>query len=156
MRAWGTIYLVRPEWDGDDEDMDDAVVEEYEPAKSFLEVAPELWRRAGNHERAATIEALVDRVYERQRRWMTASEIEELLQLLEGVEDALVGTVVDEHWMLRPEQVPELRKRTKYLHLDENRGDLAVSGVAAGISDVYSLRAILREALVRGLLISLD
>ncbi|MCG8423131.1 MAG: hypothetical protein MJE77_34950 [Proteobacteria bacterium] len=156
MRAWGSLYLVRPDWDGPEEDRDEAEVEEFEYARRFLRVAPELWRLAGDHERAATIEALIDQVYKRERRWMTASEIEELLQMLNGIEDALVGTVVDEHWMLRPEQVPELRARTNFLHLEESRGELAVSGVASGISDVYSLCAILRKARDRGLLVSLD
>ncbi|MCG8421408.1 MAG: hypothetical protein MJE77_26110 [Proteobacteria bacterium] len=155
-KAWGTICLVRPDWDGEDENMDQAVVEAYEPAKSFLEVAPELWRLAGDDERADRIEALVDQVYERDRRWMTAEEIEQLIRWLDGIEAALVGKVVDEQWMVRPDQLPALRAHTKTLDLDERRGELACHAVGEGIGDVCSLRSILREAVDRGLLISLD
>ena len=156
MARWGSLYLVRPDWDGDDETVDEAVVEECDYAKHFLRVAPELWYLAGHEDRAEAIRSLVFRAYERQQRWLTASEIEELLRLLEGVEDALVGSVVDERWRIPPEQLPELRVRTEYLDLNESRGELAVSGVAEGISHVCSLRTILREALARGLLVSLD
>ncbi|MCG8416530.1 MAG: hypothetical protein MJE77_01145 [Proteobacteria bacterium] len=152
----GSIYLVRPDWDGDYENMDQAVVEEYEWARHHLRVAPELWRLAGQDQRAADIKAIIRCVYERDRCWMTSDEIERLLQLLDGLEEALVGTVVDEHWMLRPEQLPKLRARTKHLDLDDKRGELALDAVAEGISDVRSLRAILRDARDRGLLLSLD
>ena len=156
MATWGSLYLVRPDWDGDDESADEAVVEECDYARRFFRVAPELWRVAGHEDRANAIRSLILRAYERPQHWITASEIEELLQLLDGVEDALVGTVVDEHWMLRPEQLPDLRKRTKYLALDEARDERALHGVALGISDIRSLRTILRNARDRGLLIAFD
>ena len=156
MSHWGSLYLVRPDWVGDDDDLDQAVVEEYEWAKGFLRVAPELWQLAGYDERAAAIKTLVGKVYDRERYWMTATEIEELLGLLDGIEDALVGTVVDEQWMIQPEQLPRLRVSTKTLDLDEQRGHLALHAVGEGIGHVCSLRAILREARDRGLLVALD
>ena len=155
MKPWGTICLVRPDWDGDSEEMDQAVVEAYEPVKSFLDVAPELWRLAGHDERATGIETLVEHVYERERRWMTAPEIEKLLGLLEGLEDALVGEVIDERWMVLPEQLPKLRYRTQSLNLDENRGDRALHAVGEGLYGVMWLQKILQEARDRGLLVSL-
>ena len=156
MEPWGTIYLVQPDWDGDDADMDQAAVEAYEPAKSFFDVAIELWQLAGDVDRSATVERLLEQVYSRKRCWMTATEIKEFLRLLEGLEDALVGTVVDENWRVTPEQLPRLRACTETLDLGESRGEAAFSGVAEGIAQVCSLRSILREAVDRGLLISLD
>ncbi|MCG8422161.1 MAG: hypothetical protein MJE77_29920 [Proteobacteria bacterium] len=152
MKLWGTIYLMRPDWDGSDEDIDRAVVEAYEPVKSALDVAMDLWRLAGDHERAAAIEALLEQVYDRDNVTMTKAETEELLRLLDGFEDALFGNVVDkEHWIILPELLPELRACTTYLDLDENNGELGLE-----ISGVLWLQKILREALDRKLLVSLD
>lgn len=152
MRAWGAIHLIRPDWVGEDEDRDEAVVESYEPARSFLQVAPELWRLAGDDERAAAIKALFERVYEREPIVMYSAEIEELLGLLDGLQDALIGQVVDEqHWRVRPELLPALRVRTKRLDLDQNEGELGFE-----ISGVSWLQKILREARDQGLWVALD
>lgn len=156
MKAWGAIFLIRPDWVGNEEDLEQATVETYEPARSFLRVGPELWRLAGNHERATAIETLLERVHERDDVVMTADEIKELLRLLDGIEDALVGRVVDEQWMVQPEQLLDLRSRTKTLDLDERRGHLALHAVGEGMGNICSLRAILREARDRGLLVALD
>ena len=152
MRAHGTIYLVRPDWVGEDEDIDQATVKSYESARSFLRVAPELWRLAGNDKCAASIDALLNRLYERDEIVMTAAEIEELLRLLDGIEDALVGTIVDnENWHVLPEMLPGLWTRTKSLHLEDSGGDLAFE-----ISGMSWLRNILREARDKDLLVALD
>lgn len=156
MKPRGTIYLIRPDWIGEDEDLEQAVVESYEPVRSYLQVAPELWGLAGDDERAAAIKALLGRVYERDDVVMVTAEIEALLGLLQGLQEALVGTVVDERWMVRPEQLPALRVRTKTLDLDESRGELAVHAVGEALYGVLWLQKILGEARDKGLWIALD
>ena len=156
MKPWGTIYLMRPDWDGSDEDIDRAVVEAYEPVKSFLDVAIELWRLADDDKRASAIESLLEDVYEREQVIMTTAETNELLQLLEGLEAQLVGKVIDDKWMVQSNRLSELRARTETLNLDESRGHLAVHAVGEGLCGVLWLQKILREALERGLLVSLN
>jgi hypothetical protein len=155
LRLWGAIHLVRPAWSGPYDEVDEAVVESYEKVQGFFDVAAELWDLAGDHERAGEIRKLVDEAYEREPSFMDDSQVDELLQLLEGIEDALVGTVVDDRWQVRVEQLPELRRRTRHLDLDESRGELAAAGVGEGIGHAVSLRNILLRARALGLWICL-
>jgi hypothetical protein len=151
---WGTLYLVQPDWNGPEDRLDLSVVEAYERSKSSLDVARELWRLAGNEERAANIDRLLELGYSRPRRFINGAEIDALLEDLEGLEDALIGTVVDDEGKLSPEQLPDLRRTTKTLWLDESRGDLAIWGVEEAMQQVQELREILLRAKELGLNVS--
>jgi len=47
-----SVYLVDPNWVGDPEDSEQSVVEEYPDTLDEFQVVQELWRLAGNDERA--------------------------------------------------------------------------------------------------------
>jgi hypothetical protein len=155
-RYWGTIYLIRPDWHGDPEDVADSVVESHRDGPSHIHVAIELWRLAGDEDRARKVEDLLERVNERDNPVLGTAEIEELLQLLAGLETALDRSVVGPDWRVPAERLPELRGRSKLLDLDESRGSLASAGVVEGMSRVDALRNILTDAYDRGLHVSLD
>lgn len=82
------------------------------------------------------------------------THIEMLADLLEGLNERLIGTVVDEHLHIPRERVPEIRRRTTMLEIDEP--NLPEAAVAAGISRVEIAREILQKALDEDLTILLD
>jgi hypothetical protein len=109
-RDWGTWYLVPPGWERPPEDASDyGFVESFQYGLSYLHAAMELWGLAGDPERIKQIDAVLDRAYQRPEHILQAADIDELIALLEGLEDRLVGTVVDEHRKIRRDQLPELR-----------------------------------------------
>ncbi len=150
-RYWGTLYLVRPDWQGDPDDAAESVVETHRNGPSDMHVAIELWRLAGAEERARRINDLLERVNERDTPVLNATEIDELLVDLEGLEPALKNAVVGADWRIPADRLPELRQRAKLIDLDESRGELADAGVVEGMSRVSALSNILRDARARGL-----
>lgn len=140
---FGTLYLVRPDWPGNSPD---GVVEQFEHGRSHFDVAAELARLAGEDERARRIEEVALRAYGREPHKLNREDIQELLVLLDHLEDKLIGKVVDKDWKIRPDQLPELRKRTKTLELEERRGNDALAGVAEGMIRIGSARYILNRA----------
>jgi len=146
-----TISLVPPGWDGSG-----PKIEIHQFLKRFFWVAEELWKLTGDDARAAAIGEVLDAAYEREPVLLTTEDVDRMLQLLEGLPEAFVGTIVDEEWRLRPEQLPELRARTKTLDLDERRGDLALAAVGEALSNVGALENVLRKAQKRHLWVSFD
>jgi hypothetical protein len=159
-RYWGVMYLVRPEWkpaDDDDNDDNDDIVHVYQHGRSHVKVATELWTLLGETTRVEEIRALMDKAYGRKPPMLMEEDIETLLQLIEGLEQRLIGTVVDKHWNVRTDQLPELRLRTTMLPLEEGPGrSIPESGVATGMSRVWALRGILQEARDEHLRILMD
>lgn len=155
-RYFGTLYLVRPDWHGDPEDAHESVVESYPNGRSHLEVAMELWRVAGVEDRARRMEDVMDRAWERDRPVMDSTDIDEMLQELEGIEPALETSVIGPDWKLSPEQVDELRNKTKLLDLSDIPGHIPTNAMFEAISRVRAAQSILREARERGLHIALD
>lgn len=149
-RYVGTLYLTRPDADTY-EDPSDAVVEAFDGGRSLINLAVELWRLAKREDRATAIESLLARAYERKPYGLNARGIKELLGLTDGLEEALKENVVDAQLRVRNDQLPELRRRTKLLYLDESRGELAREAVGEGIVGVMSLRNILQKARDEGL-----
>jgi len=149
---WGTIYVVRPERDGGELD----VVEAFEDKASSIQKAIDLWRLGGDASRGTAIQALLDRVYAQPDALMNAEQIDELIRLLDGLEESLVGSVVDRDWNVAADQLPELRSRTTSINLSEEGGHVATAGVGAAIGSVQGLRMILLEARARGLLVALE
>jgi hypothetical protein len=64
------------------------------------------------------IEDTFSDAYRRKPRPVEKADIELLRQLLEGLDDRLVGTFVDEHWNGPTDRIPELKRRTM-LEIDD-------------------------------------
>ena len=148
MKNWysGSLYLVPRDWNPASPDADQDIVHTYEHGEGHFQVAIELWALS-NPSRAARIEQLLARAYERDPHILEESEIAELLELLDGLEASLVGSFVDEHWHVPADRLPELKRRTTMLEIDEVEGAVAGEAVAAGFSRVSIAREILRTAL---------
>jgi hypothetical protein len=139
----------------DDAD-DDGIVESYEHGRSHLRAARELWELAGDPDRGARIDAVLDRAYTRLEHVISGAEIGELIALLDRLEARLIGAVVDERWKVRPEQLAALRRRTTMFDLDEMRGDTAVHAIGEGMARVGFVREALEHARDEGLELLLD
>ncbi len=154
-RYYGSVYLVTP-GEPDPDRMHERVVDAYDHARSHIDVVKELWSIAGDDARASAIDAIVDHAYERDLPILLAAEVDELLTLIDGLEDALTRTVVDEDLYIRPEQMAYVRQHARLIDVGEERGPLTKYGVMEGLSRVRAIRNILREARSRGLDVALD
>jgi hypothetical protein len=149
---WGTWWLVPQGWQPQSDDViDDGIVESFEYGRSYLEAAVELWDLAGEAGRGKQINAVLVRAYRRSVHILNATDIDELLALLEGLEDRLIGTVVDEERKIRHDQLPELRRRTTMLNLDETPGYHVEYALLEGMGRVEAVRENLRHAREAGL-----
>jgi hypothetical protein len=153
-RDWGTWYLVPPGWQRPPEDASDyGFVERFEYGLSYLHAAMELWELAGDPGRVKQIDAVLDRAYQRSRSEpiLNAAEIDELITLLDGLEDRLIGTVVDQQHKIHRDQLPELRRRTTMFDLDEIPGYVVENAIGEGIGRAQAVRDNLRHARDAGL-----
>ena len=154
---WGIWWLVPRGWQRQPDDaVDDGIAESYDDGHSALRAAMELWDLAGDAARGKQIEAVLDRAYKRPEHVLHAADIDDLLALLDGIEARLVGTVVDEHRKIRPDQLPELRRRTTMFDLDEIPGYYVENAILEGMGRVESVRENLQHAREAGLEILLD
>jgi hypothetical protein len=145
-RHWGTLHLVPPGWDPDAEDADDRIVHVFEHGPSHLQVASELWALC-DAGRAAEIVELMARAYRRDPHVIEQPEIMSLLRLLDGLEECLVGSsFVDEQGRVPADRIPELKRRTSLLEIDDVEGVISEYAVAAGLSRVAVARSILQTA----------
>jgi len=152
-----TVYLVDPTWEGDREDRDQSVVEEYPDTRDKFDVVEELWRLAGDDERANQIDAILNVVCERPDPVLNTDEITRILALTDGLEEALrAARVVDEHDRVPAEKLPELRARTRWVNLSDSGGRDPKYGVMVAVGGVWRLRYVLKEALDKGLHVALD
>lgn len=151
-----SIYLVRPDWDGDPDDVHESVVEALLNGPRYIEVAIELWRLVDDEIHAAQINALTLRAFGRERRDLSSSEIKEFLQLIEDLDEIVKKTWLDDKWRIPPERLAEVRRRTTLLDLDDNQGHWASEGISEGLGQVAELREFLKQALDRGLHLALD
>lgn len=149
---YGTFYMVTPSSPRDS----DCVVETIEYGRSHLDVAKELWTMAGDVARVRAIDAIVYRAFEREDRAVVAADIDELLALLDGLDQRLGETILDERQQVRPERMAHVRRRAVLVNVSEARGPLAAFGVLEGMSRVSELRTMLRTARERGLDVALD
>jgi hypothetical protein len=132
------------------------VIDSYDKAYGFLQVAMELWRLAGRDDRASAIQDVVASSVDYEPQRLERAQIKELRDLLDGLEEALVGTLTDDQHMLSPEAVEQLRSRTETLDLAESRGDLARHAIDEALIYVHHLRSIADEALAAGACILFD
>lgn len=144
-----TIYLVRPDVE---ERLD--VVHSYSEASEWVDIASELATLAGDGARGKRIQDLWLNLYRRKPSVLRPAEIDQMLDLLDGLEMTLVGRIVDEKWRVRTEQLPELRARTITLDLDERRGGAELSAVGEGMSRIIALRGLFQYAKQNGLLVA--
>lgn len=150
-----SIYLVQPDWEGDPDDIHESVVESLLNGPRYIDVGVELWRLVDEN-RAAQINALTLRAFGRDSRELNTAEIKQLDELLDGLDVAMKKSWLDEQWMIRPELLEEVRRRTKLLSVGEHRGPFAGDGIRDGLSQVHALREFLKQALDRGLHLALD
>jgi hypothetical protein len=154
-----SIYLVLPDWHGDIEDVHDSVVDALLHGPRYIKVALELWRLANQEEQAAKIKTVLKRAYQNDSTGfspiLNTADIKEFYDLLQGLEEALKQSIIDSKSMILPERLAEVRRRTTLLHLDEDRGRLAVYGIAEGLSQVCELEDFLKQALDQNLHVAL-
>jgi hypothetical protein len=123
------------------------VLDSNEIARGFLEVAVELWQLAGREDRASAIEKLITSAYRADPpRWARA-QITRLRELLDGLEQALIGPVTDEHHLLSPERIHELRGRVDAIDLGGFPGSNATYAVQEALVYIDRLRDIAEGAL---------
>jgi hypothetical protein len=132
------------------------VIESYPKAYGFVEVAMELWQLAGREDRASAIRDIIASRVDYEPTRLEQAQIRELRDSLDGLEEALIGTLTDEQHMLSPEMVEQLRGRTETLDLAESRGDLARHAVDEALIYVHYLRTIADTALAAGACILFD
>lgn len=138
-----SIHVVRPPAvDGLDLD----ILESHRVYDHFA-LAAELWRLAARPERASAIEELVMRAYDHDVPLVTSPDIEKMLRLLAGLDDAVYSTITNESHEIPLDQLPALRKRTKLLDISESRGNDAVFAVQEALVHVHNLQSALRSAL---------
>jgi hypothetical protein len=148
---------VPPGWQRQPDDaIDDGIEEIFEYGRSHLRAAMELWDLAGDPGRGKQIEEVLNRAWRRSEPLLNAADIDELIALLDGLEDRLIGTVVDTHRKIRRDQLPELRRRTTMFDLDEIPGYVVENALREGMGRVADVRENLQHAREAGLEILLD
>jgi hypothetical protein len=151
-----SLYLILPDWHGEPDELHEAVVETLPHGPRYIQVALELWRLVDREDQALKIEGLLEQAYERPQRDLDRQALGELEGLLDGLDDALKQTWLDSKGQVLQERLPEVRRRTHLLDLEDAQGHLACEGVSEGLSQVHILRDFLKQALNRSLHLALD
>jgi hypothetical protein len=107
----------------------------------------ELWRLAGRHDRASAIDDVITSAYHVKPPRLERAQIEVLRDLLQGLEETLIGTLTDEKHLLSPAKVDELRGHTETLDLDLSRGESARFAVQEALIYIDYMRTITDKAL---------
>lgn len=151
--AWGTLYFVPHDWDGEDE----SILETHADQVSNFEKAEAIWRLAGREDRAATIARVLDRACARDREIiLNEQDLAELEPTFQGLDAAIIGPVLDEHLRVPTERLPELREQFPAFDLREGGGLVPETGIGSALGDVEGLGRRLREARARGVHVRLD
>jgi hypothetical protein len=143
-----SIYLVDPAWNGDPENAHEAVVKTLKHGPGYINDAIELWRLAGDAERAEKIEQIARRGYARDSLVLDTDDIAAMnALLLNGLDDALKRSIIDSDWRIPVERMAEARLRSRLPELSEQRGESARDAVTDVFGRVATLSAFLTEAL---------
>lgn len=127
-----------------------------EIARGFLEVAVELWQLAGREDRARAIEKLITSAYRTDPpRWARA-QITQFRELLDGIEQALRGTVTDEQHLLSREKIDELRGRVEAVDIDDYPFADPTYAIQSALVYIDRLRDIADDALANDACILFD
>lgn len=149
-------HLIRPNWQGEPDDLHEAAVGSLLKGPRYIDIALELWRLIDYEQRAREVEAVLNLAYERDIPILTNEEVRLLHKLLGDLDESVAAIWLDEKGQVSPERMPEVRKRTRLLHLDDLQGHLGTEGVSEGLSDVHGLLKFLKQAIDEGLDVSLD
>lgn len=120
----------------------------------------DLWRLV-DPARADQVEAVLERAIAAgpdAHPWLLPEDVEDLVRLLFGLEDALQeGGVMDEHWFVQLDRVPDLASRVAAMDAGPERSESARrQSLAEVLVDVTAVRAFLAEALMEGCSVVLD
>lgn len=154
-----TLYAIRPLPGTDSLDEDAEVVDQSRYGWQFLEQAVTLWRLVDNS-RADEIEAIIDRATlaasDGELRFYRP-ELDELVRLLTGIEDAIVDAgIVGEHWRVPAERLEALAKQVPAMDLRTDRPLHAKTNALAEVMiNAISLRNFLSDAVHAGCVVAL-
>lgn len=154
-----TLYAIRSLPGTDSLDEDAEVVAQSRYGWQFLEQAVTLWRLVGSS-RADEIEAIMDRAThaaaDGELRFYRP-ELDELVRMLTGVEDAIVDAgIVGQHWRVPAERLEELAKRVPAMDLETERSlEDKTHALAEVMINAVSIRNFLSNALDAGCVVVL-
>lgn len=154
-----TLYAIRPAPGTDSLDDDAEVVAQSRYGWQFLEQAVTLWRLVGNSH-ADEIQAIIDRAThdadDGELRFYRP-ELDELVRLLTGVEDAIVDAgIVGQHWRVSAERLEELARRVPAMDLKTERSlDDKTHALAEVMINAVSIRNFLSNAIDAGCVVVL-
>lgn len=155
-----SIHLVEPYSSGQSDDPERSmVIKSFPKGPDHIAIAVELWRLAGDSERASRIQAIEERGFDREDVVLYPDEIKEMRDLLGGLESALKKSILDPRGEVVVGRMADLRAQSRLcdlLQIDKRSEDLARWAVGEGLSRVATLTDILTEALDRGLHVALD
>lgn len=142
-----TLYAIRPLPGSDSLDEDAEVVDQSRYGWEFLKQAITLWRLVDSS-RADAIEAIKDQALiaagDGEVR-LHHSQLEELVRLLSGIENAIIGAgIVDEHWRVPAEHLEELANRVPAMDL---RTDRPIHNKRSALGEVMMNAVFLRNFL---------
>jgi ATP phosphoribosyltransferase len=148
-----TLYAIRP--DPITGSLDEAeVVEQSKYGWDFLEQAITLWRLVDAN-RAAAIEVTLDRVAKDAgdgELCIEARDLNELVRLLTGVEDAIVAAgIIDSEWRVPVERLQDVAKRVPAMDLATERTlHNKTNALAEVIMNAISIKHFLSNAIKAG------
>jgi len=154
-----TLYAVRPAPQNGSLDEDAEVVDRSRYGWRFLEQAVTVWRLVDKG-RADEIAAIIDRATlvagDGELRFHRP-ELDELVRLLAGIEDAIVDAeIVGEHWRVPVERLDELAKKVPAMDLTTERSlDDKTHALAEVMINAVSIRNFLSNALDAGCIVVL-
>lgn len=154
-----TLYAIRPQPGTDSLDEDAEVVDQSRYGWEFLKQAITLWRLVDSN-RADAIEAIKDRALIAAGRGelrLYRPELDELVRLLTGIEDAIIeGRVVDQHWRVPVERLEALAKLVPAMDLKTDRPLHAkTSALGEVMMNAVFLRNFLSDAVNAGCVVVL-
>lgn len=154
-----TLYAIRPSPETGSLGDEAEVVAQSRYGWQFLEQAVTLWRLVDKG-RADEIEAIIDRATlaagDGELRFYRP-ELDELVRLLTGIEDAIVDAkIVGEHWRVPAERLDELTKMVPAMDLRTERSlDDKTHALAEVMINAVSIRNFLSNAVDAGCVVVL-
>jgi hypothetical protein len=142
------LYMIdpdRPDRGDLSDDSPGTTVDVLQHGWGFVQVAEELWRLV-DEKRADRLAAWQRRANAQDLR-LGAEDIRELVELLDGLVEAIVGPVVSaKEWTLAPEQVARLRARAPTVFDVERPIGDEVHAIGEALHAVEGLRAFVERA----------
>ena len=154
-----TLYAIRPDPKTGALDDDAEVITQSKYGWQFLEQAVMLWRLVDNS-RAGKIDAIIERAThaagDGELRFYRP-DLEELVQLLTGVDDAIVAAgIVGQHWRVPADRLEDLAKQVPAMDLTTERSlDDKTHALAEIMINAVSIRNFLSNALDAGCVVVL-